>query len=137
MYNRRPMNKYKKYDKIYFIVPDNHLIIDYIEKLQDLFKEHTDFIKDIKEFEMANKLNPNQNTTFINIRMNTRELNEGIFPFIKNMINKRNSLSNEENKEKANTAAKKGMKTLRATRPKEQQKEQRKPYDATYYEKKK
>ena len=55
----------------------------------------------------------------------------------KNMINKRNSLSNEENKEKANTAAKKGMKTLRATRPKEQQKEQRKPYDATYYEKKK
>jgi len=88
MYNRRP-NKYKTYDKIYFIVPDNHLIIDYIEKLQDLFKEHTDFIKDIKEFEMANKLNPTQNTTFINIRMNTRELNEGIFQSIAKKINKK------------------------------------------------
>lgn len=55
----------------------------------------------------------------------------------KNMINKRNSLNNEENKEKANTAAKEGMKKIRETRPKEQQKEQRKPYDKKYYEKKK
>ena len=55
----------------------------------------------------------------------------------KNMINKRNSLKNEDNKENANTAAREGMKTLRATRPKEQQKEQRKPYDAKYYKKQK
>ena len=88
MYNRRPMNKYKTYDKIYFIVPDKHLIIDYIEKLEDLFKDHTDFIKDIKEFEMANKLNPTQKTTFINIRLSTRDLNEGIFQSIAKKINK-------------------------------------------------
>ncbi len=48
------------------------------------------------------------------------------------VVRKRNSLNKDENREKANTAAKEGMKTLRATRPKEQQKEQRKPYDAKY-----
>ena len=48
------------------------------------------------------------------------------------VVRKRNSLKKEDNKEKANTAAREGMKTLRATRPKEQQKEQRKPYDAKY-----
>ena len=55
----------------------------------------------------------------------------------KNMINKRNSLNNDENRENANTAARKGMQKIRATRPKEQQKEQRKPYDAKYNEKRK
>jgi len=48
------------------------------------------------------------------------------------VVRKRNSLNKDENREKANTAAKEGMKALRATRPKEQQKEQRKPYDAKY-----
>ena len=48
------------------------------------------------------------------------------------VVRKRNSLKNEENKEKANTAAKEGMKTLRSTRPKEEQKEKRKPYDTKY-----
>ncbi len=69
-------------------MPDRHFIIDYIEKLDDLFKDHTDFIKDIKEFEMLFKLNPTQKTTFINIRMNTRDLNEGIFQSIAKKINK-------------------------------------------------
>ena len=87
MYNRRP-NKYKTYDKIYFIVPEKHLTNDYIEKLEDLFKNHTDFIKDITEFEMSNKMNPIQKTTFINIRLNTRDLNEGIFQSIAKKINK-------------------------------------------------
>ena len=87
MYNRRP-NKYKTYDKIYFIVPDKHLTNDYIDILEDLFKDHTDFIKDIKEFEMSNKLNPTQQTIFINIRMNTRDLNEGTFKSIAKKINK-------------------------------------------------
>ncbi len=48
------------------------------------------------------------------------------------VVRKRNSLKNGENKEKANTAAKEGMKILRSTRPKEEQKEQRKPYDDKY-----
>ncbi len=88
MYNRRPMNKYKTYDKIYFIVPEKHFTSDYINILEDLFKDHTDFIKDINEFEMPNKSNPTQKTTFINIRMNTRDLNEGIFQSIAKKINK-------------------------------------------------
>ena len=87
MYNRRQMNKYKTYDRIYFIV-DKHLINDYIDILEDLFKDHTDFIKDIKEFEMANKQTPDKKTTFINIRLNTRDLNEGIFQSIAKKINK-------------------------------------------------
>ena len=87
MYNRRP-NKYKTYDKIYFIAPDKHLTSEYIEILEEAFKDHTDFIKDIKEFEMSNKQNPIQKTTFINIRMNTRDLNEGIFSSIAKKINK-------------------------------------------------
>ncbi len=37
---------------------------------------------------MSNKLNPTQKTTFINIRMNTRDLNEGIFQSIAKKINK-------------------------------------------------
>ena len=81
MYNRRPFTKYKKYDKIYFIA-DKHLINDYIEKLEELFKDHTDFIKDITDYEMPNKQDQTQKTTFINIRMNTRDLNEGIFQSI-------------------------------------------------------
>jgi hypothetical protein len=81
------MNKYKTYDRIYFIV-DKHLINDYIDILEDLFKDHTDFIKDIKEFEMANKQKPDKKTTFINIRLNTRDLNEGIFQSIAKKINK-------------------------------------------------
>ena len=88
MYNRRPMNKYKTYDKIYFIAPNPNEVYEDIEKLNDLFKDHTDFIKDIKEFEMSNKLNLTQKTTFINIRMSTRDLNEGIFQSIAKKINK-------------------------------------------------
>jgi hypothetical protein len=42
MYNRRP-NNYKTYDKTYFIVPEKHLTNDYIDILEDLFKDHTDF----------------------------------------------------------------------------------------------
>ena len=86
MYNRRP-NKYKTYDKIYFIV-DKHLTTDYIETLEEAFKDHNDFIKDIKEFEMSNQQNPNQKTTFINIRLNSKDLNEGIFSSLAKKINK-------------------------------------------------
>lgn len=86
MYNRRP-NKYKTYDKIYFIV-DKHLSTDYIETLEEAFKDHNDVIKDINEFEMANKQNPNKKTTFINIRLNSKDLNEGIFTSIAKKINK-------------------------------------------------
>ena len=86
MYNRRP-NKYKTYDKIYFIV-DKHLTTDYIETLEEAFKDHSDFIKDIKEFEMSNKLNPSKTTTFINIRLNSKDLNEGIFTSLAKKINK-------------------------------------------------
>ena len=50
----------------------------------------------------------------------------------KNMINKRNSLKNDGNRENQNKQAKEGMQRLRATRPKEQIKEQRKPWDKTY-----
>ena len=50
----------------------------------------------------------------------------------KNMINKRNSLNNGDNREKQNKLAIDGMKKIRAERPKEQQKEQRKPYDEKY-----
>jgi hypothetical protein len=82
------MNKYKTYDKIYFIVPEKHFTNDYIDILEHLFKDYTDFIKDIKEFEMANKQKPSQTTTFINIRLNTRDLNEGIFSSIAKKINK-------------------------------------------------
>jgi hypothetical protein len=85
MYNRRP--KYKTYDKIYFIV-DKHLTNDYIETLEEAFKDHSDFIKDIKEFEMSNKQNPNQKTTFINIRLNSKDLTEGIFTSLAKKINK-------------------------------------------------
>ena len=86
MYNRRP-NKYKTYDKIYFIV-DKHLSNDYIEALEEAFKDHNDFIKDIKEFEMSNQQNPNKKTTFINIRLNSKDLNEGIFTSLSKKINK-------------------------------------------------
>lgn len=86
MYNRRP-NKYKTYDKIYFIV-DKHLSNDYIEALEEAFKDHNDFIKDIKEFEMSNQQNPNKKTTFINIRLNSKDLNEGIFTSLAKKINK-------------------------------------------------
>ena len=81
MYNRRPFTKFKKYDKIYFIA-DKNLINDYTEKLEELFKDHADFIKDITDYEMPNKQDQTQKTTFINIRMNTRDLNEGIFQSI-------------------------------------------------------
>ena len=50
-----------------------------MERLEKLFKEHTDFIKDITDYEMPNKQDPIRKTTFINIRMNTRDSNEGIF----------------------------------------------------------
>ena len=63
--------------------------------------------------------------------------NRALYNKYKNVINKRNSLNKDENREKANAAAKEGMKTLRATRPKEQQKEQRKPYDSKYEKKRK
>jgi len=55
----------------------------------------------------------------------------------KNMINKRKSLNNDGNRERQNKLAKEGMKNIRATRTSEEIKEQRKPYDAKYQEKKK
>ena len=82
----------------------------------------------IKEYDITSR------KVFLN---NLTEDEKKLYTKYKNMINKRNSLNNNGNREKQNTAAKEGMKTLRATRPKEQQKEQRKPYDNTYNEKKK
>ena len=52
-----------------------------------------------------------------------------------NVIRKRNSLANPDNKNKANLNAKQGMKALRASRTPDEIKEQRKPYDAKYYQK--
>ena len=49
-----------------------------------------------------------------------------------NVMRKRKSLSNPKNKETSNENAKIGMQKIRAERPKEVQKEQRKPYDAAY-----
>ena len=55
----------------------------------------------------------------------------------KNMINKRNSLNNNGNRENQNKQAKQGMQILRARRPKDQIKEQRKAWDMKYNEKRK
>ena len=56
MYNRRPINaKYRTFDKIYFIAPNPEEINNDIKKLNDLFKDHTDFIKDISSYEMTDK----------------------------------------------------------------------------------
>ena len=55
----------------------------------------------------------------------------------KNMINKRNSLNNNGHRENQNKKALEGMQRLRATRPKDQKKEQRKPWDMKYNEKRK
>jgi hypothetical protein len=52
-----------------------------------------------------------------------------------NVIRKRNSLANPDNKIKANLNARQGMKALRASRTPDEIKEQRKPYDAKYYQK--
>ena len=49
-----------------------------------------------------------------------------------NVMRKRKSLSNPEKRQTSNENAKIGMQTIRAKRPKEVQKEQRKPYDAKY-----
>jgi hypothetical protein len=51
------------------------------------------------------------------------------------VIRKRNSLSNADNKAKANEKAREGMKKLRELRTPDEIKEQRKPYDAKYYQK--
>lgn len=48
------------------------------------------------------------------------------------VMRKRKSLSNPKNKETSNENAKIGMQTIRVKRPKEVQKEQRKPYDVKY-----
>ena len=48
------------------------------------------------------------------------------------VVRKRHSLENEANKEAARTAARVGMQNLRNIRPKEQQQQQRKPYDEKY-----
>jgi hypothetical protein len=56
----------------------------------------------------------------------------------KNMINKRNSLAKDPEKQKIQKEqAKEGMKTYRAKLTKEEIKEKRKPYDEKYREKKK
>ena len=52
-----------------------------------------------------------------------------------NVIRRRNSLANPDNKIKANLNAKQGMKALRASRTPDEIKEQKKPYDAKYYKK--
>ena len=51
------------------------------------------------------------------------------------VIRKRNSLANADNKQKANEKAREGMKKLRELRTPDEIKEQRKPYDAKYYQK--
>jgi hypothetical protein len=80
----------------------------------------------IKEYDITSR------KVFLN---NLTEDQRTLYNKYKNMVNKRNSLNKEDNREKANTAAQKGMEKLRATRPKEHQKEQRKPYDTKYNEK--
>ena len=52
-------------------------------------------------------------------------------------MRKRKSLSNPEKRQTSNENAKIGMQTIRAKRPKEVQKEQRKPWDMKYNEKRK
>ena len=79
MYNRRPINaKYKTYDKIYFIAPNPEEINNDIKKINDLFKDHTDFIKDISSYEMTDKTKTDKKTDFISIKMKTTNLNEDI-----------------------------------------------------------
>jgi len=69
---------------------------------------------------------------------NLPEEHRKLYDKYRNMINKRKSLSKDENKKtKQNEKAKEGMKKIRATRTKEEIKEQRKPYDAKYQVKKK
>lgn len=90
MYNRRPnITKYKAYDKIYFIAPNPNEIYDDIEKLNDLFKDHTDFIKDISTYEMTDKIKTDKKTNFISIKMKTSNLDENIFQSIAKKINKK------------------------------------------------
>ena len=68
MYNRRP-NKYKTYDKIYFIAPNPENITNDINKLYDLFKDHDDFLKEITEYTMDNKYRSNTKTDFISVKL--------------------------------------------------------------------
>ena len=90
MYNRRPINaKYKTYDKIYFIAPNPEEINNDIKKLNDLFKDHTDFIKDISSYEMTDKTKTDKKTDFISIKMKTTNLDENIFKSIAKKINKK------------------------------------------------
>ena len=48
------------------------------------------------------------------------------------VVRKQKSLNNADNRERANDAAKQGMRKLRETRPKEEQKKQRQPWDIKY-----
>ena len=90
MYNRRPINaKYKTYDKIYFIAPNPEEINNDIKKINDLFKDHTDFIKDISSYEMTDKTKTDKKIDFISIKMKTTNLNEDIFKSIAKKINKK------------------------------------------------
>ena len=50
-----------------------------IEKMEELFKEHTDFIKDVSTYQMVNKYKPNTTTDFVCIKMRTTNLKEKIF----------------------------------------------------------
>ncbi len=68
---------------------------------------------------------------------NLTEDQKKLYNKYKNMINKRNSLNNDGNRERQNKQAKEGMKRIRAERPKEEQKAQRKAYDEKYQVKKK
>ena len=90
MYNRRPINaKYKTYDKIYFIAPNPEEINNDIKKLNDLFKDHDEFIKDISSYEMTDKTKTDKKTDFISIKMKTTNLDENIFKSIAKKINKK------------------------------------------------
>ena len=90
-YNRRPNTQYQypKYDKIYYISQNQDNPDKEIEKLNELFENHTDFVKEITDYQMDNKYKKSSSTTFISIKLTTSNLDQKIFNSISTKINKK------------------------------------------------